>query len=109
MSDGAGVLCRAHRALLPPSFMLILCDCSINNGFEKLRLRLPLLSLEKKSSKVDILKHAIVYIKHLTSLIEVPDFDDHRAMPVDITRKPTLILPSSSGRSGVPKHLAMHE
>lgn len=54
---------------------------NVNDGFEKLRNHLPLLSnqREKRLSKVETLRYAISYIKHLQELLECKSIEEPTA------------------------------
>ncbi|VDM36685.1 unnamed protein product [Toxocara canis] len=73
--------------------------CSINKGFDKLRLRLPMLPYEKKLSKVDTLKQAISYIQQLSTMLCERDQSIKPEDQIIASQPPpTLIISSANGR-----------
>uniref|UniRef100_A0A915B8T1 BHLH domain-containing protein n=1 Tax=Parascaris univalens TaxID=6257 RepID=A0A915B8T1_PARUN len=72
--------------------------CSINKGFDKLRLRLPTMPYEKKLSKMDTLKQAIEYIQQLSRILEQCNGSNERdGQTVD--QQPSTLLISSTNDS----------
>uniref|UniRef100_F1LDZ1 Pancreas transcription factor 1 subunit alpha n=1 Tax=Ascaris suum TaxID=6253 RepID=F1LDZ1_ASCSU len=72
--------------------------CSINKGFDKLRLRLPTMPYEKKLSKMDTLKQAIEYIQQLSKILAQRDESDEGDGQT-IDQQPSTLLISSSNDS----------
>uniref|UniRef100_A0A0N5AEB9 BHLH domain-containing protein n=1 Tax=Syphacia muris TaxID=451379 RepID=A0A0N5AEB9_9BILA len=75
--------------------------CSINKGFDKLRLRLPTLPFEKKLSKVDTLKQAIKYIQELSDMLNErsSSSSSRESTAAAESQQPSTLIVSSSNNS----------